>query len=273
MSERSGRWSLRRIFMIFLIMFLLGVAAGVAGWIWISGGSGEASVSVEDALATRDARDADLVDAVGTVVYEAVGQVVTQVAGLGATMEAVTSEPVAFSIVSAESRATFTLEEDLRGVRTTVVGVTDQVAGKIMVDFYDPSASSIGTIVINARTLETDNSFRNRALRSAILRSAQDEYEFIVFEPSALSGFSADTIAVGDAISFEVTGDLTVVDVTRTVTFQVEATLDSETQISGVARVNVLHADFGLTIPEVPSVANVREDVDLALAFVARAGG
>ena len=141
-----------------------------------------------------------------------------------------------------------------------------------MVDLANPSASTIGTILINARTLETDNSFRNRALRSQILRSAQDEHEFIVFQPAALVNFSADSVAVGETIRFEVTGDLTVVGVTRSVTFSAEVTLDSETQLSGSATVNLLHGDFGLVIPDVPSVANVTDDVDLTLEFVARAG-
>ena len=86
-----------------------------------------------------------------------------------------------------------------------------------------------------------------------------------------MSNVSADSIAVGETITFDVSGDLTVVDVTRTVTFTVEVTLDSETQISGSAAVNVLRSDFGLTIPDVPSVANVTDDVDLSLQFVARA--
>ena len=42
---------------------------------------------------------------------------------------------------------------------------------------------------------------------------------------------------------------------------------------SGVATVQVLRGDFGLTIPDVPSVANVTDDVELALHFVARADG
>ena len=181
------------------------------------------------------------------------------------------SKAVEFKIVAAESQASFTLEEDLRGVRTTVVGSTSEVGGSIMVDLANPSASSIGTILINARTLETDNSFRNRALRSQILRSAQDDYEFIVFEPRELSNWSADSVAFGDSVSFDVAGDLTVAGVTQSVSFAATVTLDSETQVSGSATVNLLHGDFGLVIPDVPSVANVTDDVTLSLAFVARA--
>ena len=160
----------------------------------------------------------------------------------------------------------------MRGVRTTVTGVTSEVAGSIMVDRANPSASSIGGILINARTLETDESMRNRALRSRILYSAQDENEFIVFDPQGIGDFSAETIAVGDAVSFNVTGDLTVTGVTRSVTFATEVTLVSESEMRGSASVTLPYADFGLVIPNVPSVSWVADDVELRLDFVARAG-
>lgn len=258
------------LIVLLVIAFGAGAAVGIFGWIWISGGSGEASMTAEEALATRDAEDASVVDAVGTVVVDAVNVVIAQVADMGATLEAEFSEPIEFAIVASESQATFTLQEDLRGVRTTVVGATSEVGGSIMVDMRDPAASSIGDIIINARTLETDNNFRNRAIRSQILRSAQDEFEFIVFEPRQLSNFSSDMASVGDTISFDVSGDLSVAGVTRSETFSVEVTLDSEEQISGRATVQVLRGDYGLTIPDVPGVANVTDEVDLALEFVAR---
>ncbi len=272
-TQSNRRFSYRSIFFMFLVVFVLGMAAGAAGWIWITGGSGEASISIEDALATSDANDVALAAAVGTAVVDAMNIVVTHVADMSATLVAEMVEPVEFSIVSSESLATFTLEEDLRGARTTVLGSTSEVAGKIMVDMINPAASSIGTIVINARTLETDQSFRNRALRSSILKSAQDAFEFIVFQPKQLSSFSAESLAVGESITFDITGDLTVADVTNSVTFNAKVTLESETQISGSATVNVLYRDFGLTIPSAPGVANVTDDVDLSLQFVARADG
>ncbi len=287
-GNRSGL-STPIVLILLVIALAIGAGAGIFGWIWISGGSGEASLSAEDALATRTAEDAKLTAAVGAAVDAAISNTLPEAVNVavamavGAAMDTMitevvdtvvdaqeTAEPVEFSIVAAESQATFTLEEDLRGARTTVVGATNEVAGAIHVNLADPKASAIGTIIINARTLETDNSFRNRALRSQILNSAQDAYEFIVFEPRELSNFSADSIAVGETMTFDVSGDLTVVDVTRTVTFAATVTLDSDAQISGIATVNVLHGDFGLTIPDVPSVANVTDDVNLALQFVAR---
>ena len=271
------------LLVLLLLVFALGggAAAGILGYIWYTGGSGEASLSVEDALATREANDAAMANAVGTAIMDAANTVIADALAV-AVAEAVDSSvaaameaqaPVEFSIVSEESLASFTLEEDLSGVRTTVIGSTTELGGSVSVDFGNPSNSTIGTIVVNARTLETDNSFRNRALRSQILRSAQEDFEFIVFEPRTLSNFSADSVNVGETLSFDITGDLTVTDVTRSVTFAATVTLDSETQISGSASVNLLHADFGLTIPEVPRVANVTDDVDLKLEFVARVAG
>ncbi len=280
------------VLILLLIALAGGAAAGILGYIWITGGSGEPSLSVEDALATLEASEDTMADAVGTAMVDVANSVIADAvavavaeavnvsvsaavdSSVAAAVEALApaSEPVEFSIIAAESLASFTLEEDLRGVRTTVIGSTSEIGGSIMVDLANPSASTVGAIVINARTLETDNSFRNRALRSQILRSAQDEFEFIVFEPSELSNWSASTVALGASVSFDIAGDLTVAGVTRPVTFAAAVTLDSETQVSGSASVNLLHGDFGLVIPDVPSVTNVTDDVTLSLDFVARAG-
>ena len=285
MTTTNGRGVPYLLVLVLLLIALAGgAAAGILGYIWITGGSGEASLTVEDALATREASEGNTAEIVATAIAEMADTVVADAVaavakavdtGIAAIEEArvADSEPIAFSIVSEESTASFTLQEDLRGVRTTVVGTTNEVGGNISVNLANPSASSVGTILLNARTLETDSSLRNRALRSQILKSARDEYEFIVFEARELSGFSAESVSVGETITFDVTGDLTAVGVTRSVTFNATVTLDSETQVRGSASVNLLYADFGLVIPDVPSVANVTDDVNLRLDFVARASG
>ena len=271
MKIRNRELSCRTVVSLTLLVFVIGIVAGVFGWIWISGGAGQPSRSIEEALAeleaTNQAANAELAviipAAVGTAVSEALDSAMSETA-----VETVDGG-VEFQIVPAESQATFTLKEDLRGTRTTVIGATSEVAGKIMVNLDNPAASAIGAIVINARALETDNSFRNRALRSSILKSAQDAYEFITFEPQALSNFSAESVSVGETLTFDITGSLTIADATQSLTFNAAVTLESETRISGRATANVLHADYDLVIPEVPSVANVTDDVDLAIHFVA----
>jgi len=57
--------------------------------------------------------------------------------------------------------------------------------------------------------------------------------------------------------------------VTREVTFDVTLTPVSETRLEGTATSTIRYADFGLSIPRVPSVASVADEVRLEIDFVA----
>jgi len=173
-----------------------------------------------------------------------------------------------YTIDSAASQVRFEIGEDLRGARNNVVGTTDQVAGQISVNLADLSQTEVGIIQINARTLVTDNDFRNRAIANEILDTG--DFEFITFTPTSVEGLPASA-TIGEAISFSIVGDLTIRDITMPATFNVEATAVSETQITGTATATVNRADFGLQIPSVPSVANVDEQVQLFIDFTANA--
>ncbi|MCS6844935.1 MAG: YceI family protein [Caldilineales bacterium] len=176
--------------------------------------------------------------------------------------------PVVFEIVPAQSEARFLIDEVLRGRPVRVVGATNQVAGQIAIDRNNPSASQVGLIRVNARTLTTDNEFRNRAIKNQILNT--NAYEFVTFQPTALSGLPA-SVAVGQPFTFQITGDLTIRDVTRSVTFDVTVTPVSETRIEGLATTTFPYRDFGLRIPDSPSVDTVADVVTLELEFVAEA--
>lgn len=173
-----------------------------------------------------------------------------------------------YQIVPGESEVRFELDEDLRGVRTTVVGITDQVAGELAGDLNDLASTQIGTIQINARTLATDNEFRNRAIKNEILNT--NDFEFITFAPTSIDGLP-DKTAEGETVSFTITGDLTIRDVSNEVTFVVEATAVSPGEIRGTAVATVMRDSYNLTIPSVQNVANVEEEVTLTINFVARA--
>ena len=181
-------------------------------------------------------------------------------------VEVVESDPITFQIVQAESEARFSMDELLRGEPVTVVGVTDQVAGEILVDFANPAAAQVGTININARTLATDSDFRNKAIKNKILET--DAYEFITFAPTAITGLP-DSVSMGDTFTFEMTGDLTIRDITQEVVFAVNITAVSDSRLEGSATSSVARGDYNLVIPSVPSVAEVDEDVVIELDFVA----
>src|SRR5690606_14621938 len=173
-----------------------------------------------------------------------------------------------FSIVPEESQVLFLLDEDLMGSRNTVIGTTDQVAGNILVNFDNPSESMVGPIEINLRTLTTDNEFRNRALRDQILESNRDEYEFTTFTPTTISGLP-QTVNIGDTFRFTLTGDLPIRAVTNSLDWDVEVTVVSDTRIEGRAQTTITRTQYDLIIPTVPTVANVEEEIDLAIEFIA----
>lgn len=174
-----------------------------------------------------------------------------------------------FVIDPAQSEARFTLTEVLMGKPTTVIGRGNGVEGEITVDFDDYSQSTISPIIIDASLLATDNKMRNGQIRRAILRTNQAEYQFIAFTPTSIEGYPTIDAVVGEPFLLTVNGNLTLVDSTSPVSFEVTVTPVSETEIQGSARTTILRTDFGLEIPSVPSVADVSEEVLLEFDFVA----
>ena len=183
-----------------------------------------------------------------------------------ASEETASGGVILFQINPDASQVRFELDEDLRGQRKTVVGTSNQVAGEIALDKGDLSTTQVGSIRINARTLATDNDFRNRAIQNRIL--VTDDHEFITFTPTAVNGLP-DSADLGDTVNFTLVGDLTIRDITNEVTFDVEVTLTSETELTGTASTLVSRADYDLQIPSVPNVANVEEEIELFIDFVA----
>lgn len=163
------------------------------------------------------------------------------------------------------SEASFTLNEELLGVPTVVVGTTPKVAGTITVDWSNPSNSKISKLEIDATDFKTDNERRNGAIHRFILQTSQ--YPKIEFEPTAIEGLPA-SVKPGDVLNFKVTGNLKIRDITNPVTFDVTAN-PNENEISGEAKTVVNRNDYQLSIPSVPIVANVTEAVTLTLKFVA----
>lgn len=179
-----------------------------------------------------------------------------------------TKDGTIFTIDPSASEATFTIDEVLFGSPNTVVGKTSKVSGQIRIDKSDPSKSQVGQVRVDLSALATDNDFRNRTLQSRILETGQPSNQFATFTPTSLSGMPS-TVAVGQQIAFQITGDLTIHAVTRRATFDVRVTATSEHQLRGQAQTTVKYADFGISIPSVPSVTGVSESVTLALTFTA----
>ena len=179
-----------------------------------------------------------------------------------------TATPALYEIQPADSQASFTIDEVLRGSPKTVVGRTDQVSGQIAFDSSDPSSSQVGTILIDARTLATDDSSRNRVLNNQILST--DQYEYISFTTAQISGLP-QTVTPGQPFTFQISGDLTIRGATRPATFDVTVIPAADGTLSGTATTTIQYADWGISIPSVPFVASVGNQVVLQLNFAATA--
>jgi len=172
---------------------------------------------------------------------------------------------VVFKILQDDSRVQFNIFEELRGEPTDVIGVSNQIAGEVAVDLSDLSFTQVGMIQINARTLQTDSDRRDQAIRNRILNT--DQYEFITFTPTEVSGLSGEA-EQGETINFQIVGELTIREITQQAVFDVTAYLESDNRIVGNAEAVINRSDYNLIIPNVPFVANVGEEVVLEIDFV-----
>lgn len=251
----------RTLLIVGATVVTLGV--GAFAFIWFSGGSGEPTTELTTPPLAADT----------TTSTAAPGSTVTTTSPTSTPTETTEAPSTDLTFVIGEgSQARFELDEELRGSPKHVVGTTPEVVGQVRFDPSDPSGAEFSEIVINARTFQTDSSNRDRAIRSAVvLDSGSDEFELITFTPTGVDGLP-DSLAVGDNLSFTVTGDLTIKGVTRPTTFDVEATWSDEQTLEGTAEAVVDRTEFGIGIPSVPSVANVTEEVLIALDFVAVPG-
>ena len=245
---------MRRSIWVWAGLFVLAIAGSAFAWFWFSGGSGEPSTELTTptiAGQTTTTGGPDTTD----------GDETTTTAGGTA------SGP--FVIESEESQATFTLNEVLRGEPQTVVGATSELAGQFVLDLEDLTQTQFSDFVVNARTFVTGSSNRDRAIRGPIiLNSATDEFEFITFSVKEALGLDGSA-GLGDTLTFTLVGDLTIRDQTNEVEFEVTATLVDASTVDGTATADVLRSDFGIGIPNVPSVADVTDEVTLQLEFVA----
>lgn len=220
-----------------LVGAIIVIAVAATGYIYVSGGSGTASAPISAPQLSAD-----------------------------------TSAQQVFRINPDQSEVSFSLTEVLMGNNATAVGKTNQVTGDVLVNFGSPANSTIGTIRIDARTLATDSSMRDRMIRSQILQSAQDQFEYITFVPTSISGLPNKVVA-GQSIQLQIVGNLTIRGMTHVETFTGTVTLtsDSPAHLQGSATAQISRADFGLQIPNVPTVANVSDSVQLTISFVADA--
>jgi len=183
---------------------------------------------------------------------------------------ATSANTVDFKLVPGESQVSYEVQETLFNQNNkiqTAIGVTKQVTGDIYGNKADPSQSKIGTITVDISQFASDRAMRDNFIRRNFLESSK--YPLATFTPTDISGMP-ESYTDGQSYSFKVTGNLTVHNVTKPVTFDVTASL-SGTTLSGTATTTVKMSDFGVGPITLAGMLQTQDDVKLTMKFVARA--
>lgn len=174
-----------------------------------------------------------------------------------------------FNIIPGESSVTYEVGETFFNDNNrfaVAVGKTTQLNGQIQVDQVNPQNSQISPIEIDVSQLQSDSSRRDGAIRDRFLESSR--FPTARFVPTAIEGLP-DSYSPGEELSFKVTGDLTVRETTRPVTFDVTARVDGDTLV-GTATTTILMSEYGVGPITLAGILGTEDEVKITLAFVAR---
>lgn len=190
-----------------------------------------------------------------------------------ATTEPAGEEPedgprtASFAIVPEESSAGYSIQEVFisdNNTLATAVGVTSIITGGLTLNYDDVTASEFEPFVVDISALTSDRSRRDRAIRRQWLESST--YPLARFEVSEVRGFPADP-QEGEALSFQLAGDMTVKETTIEAVWDVTATLEGD-RLTGSATFDTFLADFDIPVPSIAGVLRVTDGITLRLDFV-----
>jgi len=175
-----------------------------------------------------------------------------------------------FRIIAEQSQASYQVEEEFLGRNlglVTAIGRTSAIEGEFQVEFQDDQLNLAGgQFVVDLRTLTSDESRRDQRIREQWLES--NTYPLAEFSPTAIEGFPADA-AEGQDISFKISGDMTIRQITTPLTFDTTARLDGDT-LTGAATTRLFMRDFGFDPPEILGMLKVTDGVDVTVQFTAQ---
>lgn len=163
--------------------------------------------------------------------------------------------------------ARYKVEEVLANTGFKVAtGETRDVAGSIAFDADGGVVSDGSRIAVQAATLRTDSNRRDGYVRNRTLLT--DTYPEVVFQPTSVDGLPASIADASGPVGFTITGDLTVRDQTKEVTWDAMAEFAGDGTATGFASVMFTFEDFGMDKPRVAIVVSVEDEILLELDFL-----
>ena len=168
--------------------------------------------------------------------------------------------------ISSGSEARYRVREQLAFLDfpNDAVGVTEEVEGKLVLGPDGTVSADESLIRVDLSTLKSDEDRRDNYVRSRTLGTSQ--YPHTEFVPTAISGLQWPLPSTGEA-SFTITGDMTIKDVTKEVTWETTAQFN-EDSITGTATTDFTFDEFDLNVPSVAVVLSVENNIRLEIDFV-----
>jgi polyisoprenoid-binding protein YceI len=171
-----------------------------------------------------------------------------------------------FTIVTERSQANYRVREQLASLTlpNDAVGVTNTVSGTITIQPDGAIVASESQIVVDVSNLTSDNSRRDNYVRRNTLQT--DQYPQVTFAPKEVTGLPSPLPESGE-IAFQLSGDLTIRDVTRPVIWEITGQIQ-DGQITARATTTFTFAEFNITQPRVPVVLSVEDNITLEADLV-----
>jgi polyisoprenoid-binding protein YceI len=145
--------------------------------------------------------------------------------------------------IAADSEAGYRAEEILFGQSSTATGRTSQVTGSMEVS---GTAVENVSVTVDLASVESGEGLRDNQFRGRIMDvETYPTSTFVLSEPIELDSIPE----VGVPISATATGDLTAKDVTKSVTFEVNAQLLPDGRIEVQGSIPVVWADYNIGDP------------------------
>jgi len=176
-----------------------------------------------------------------------------------------------FVTVAGANEARYRVREQLanRDLPSDAIGATKDVSGTLTVDATGKVLADQSRFVIGLASLTSDSGRRDGFVANNVLQS--NRFPTAVFVPAAANGLPTPLPASGQG-TFELSGDLTIRDVTRPVTWQITITREGD-KLSGTAATSFTFKDFSLTQPRVPVLLSVQDTIKLEFDFQMQLAG
>ncbi len=178
---------------------------------------------------------------------------------------------IVYNIEADKSTAQYRVREQLAGINfpTDAIGKTGQITGSIAVKSDGSIISANSGFTVDLSTLASDKSMRDNFLRRAVLQT--DQYKNATFVPKQVTGLPSPLPTSGQ-VNFKITGDMTIRNVTKPVTWDVTGSIQNGTA-TGVATTSFTFEDFSLTQPQVAVVLNIVDHIALEVDITLQRAG